>query len=314
MRLNVVFQMDALEQLKPKTDSSLALIEEGLWRGHQVYYYTPATLTWQEGHLKAYATSLEMKDLKISAVGPRQWVDLTQFDMLFIRQDPPFNMDYLTSTYLLDHLVDKVLMINDPQGIRQSPEKLLITHFADLMPPTLITRKLELIEDFRRQHQDIVIKPLYEFGGESVVRLIPGDHNLRPVLDLFNKAYPDQPWMIQKFLPQIFEGDRRLFLLEGKLIGGFSRVPMQDSIRSNNARGGTGSAVTLSPRDYEIAERLEPTLKKLGLLFVGIDLIGDNLTEINVTSPTGLRVLEQLSDLKIASIIWDKLEIKCKIV
>ena len=313
MSLNVVFQMDALEGLKTKTDSSLALIEEGLRRGHHIYYYVPATLTWQEGQLTSYMTSLGKDDHKISALGQGQWMDLKQFDMLFIRQDPPFNMDYLTSTYLLDHLSSKVLMINDPQGIRQSPEKLLITHFADLMPPTLITRHLDMIEDFKRQHQDIVIKPLYEFGGESVIRLLPKDQNLRPVLDLFEKAYPDQPWMIQKFLPQIYEGDRRLFLLEGKLIGGFSRIPMQDSIRSNNARGGKAEAVTLSARDHDIAQRLEPTLKKLGLIFVGIDLIGDYLTEINVTSPTGLRVLEQLSTIKIVSKIWDKLEIKCKI-
>ena len=312
--LNVVFQMDALEQLKPQTDSSLALIEEGIRRGHQLHYYTPSTLCWREGQLTSQVSSLAMIDEKIVEAGEKQWVDLTQFDLLFIRQDPPFNMDYLTSTYLLDHLIDKVVMINDPRGIRQSPEKLLITHFPDLMPPTLITRKLDMIEDFRRQHQDIVIKPLYEFGGESVVRLRPEDQNLNPIIELFEKAYPAQPWMIQKFLPQIFEGDRRLFLLEGKLIGGYSRLPMQDSIRSNNARGGKAVAVTLSARDHEIAERLEPTLKKLGLIFVGIDLIGDYLTEINVTSPTGIRVLDQLSDIKIASIIWDKLEIKCKIV
>ena len=314
MSLNIVFQMDALEHLNPKTDSSLALIEEGLRRGHRPCYYTPSSLTWQEGQLKAYVSPLDIKDQKIFSSNKAEWLDLEHFDLLFIRQDPPYDMDYITSTYLLDHLIGKVLMINDPHGIRQSPEKLLVTHFADLMPPTLITRKLEAIENFRKQYHDIVIKPLYEFGGESVVRLIPGDQNLRPILELFEKAYPDQPWMIQKFLPQIFEGDRRLFLLEGKLIGGYSRFPMQNSIRSNHVRGGKSEAITLSARDHEIAERLEPTLNKLGLIFVGIDLIGPYLTEINVTSPTGLRTLNQLDNINAASLIWDKLELKCKIV
>ncbi len=312
MSLRAVFQMDALPGLNPETDSSLALIEEGDRRGHSLYHYLPSTLTWQEGQLKARGSRLKVENSTFSLEKP-EWLVLDSFDLLFIRQDPPFNMAYITSTYLLDHLAKKVLMVNNPHGIRQSPEKILTTHFADLMPPTLITSQIKAIEAFQKQYKDVVIKPLYEFGGESVVRLTSQDQNLRPILELFEKAYPNQPWMIQKFLPEIFEGDRRLFLIDGELIGGYSRLPVRNSIRSNGARGGTTQPVTLSDRDYEIAARLKPCLQRLGLFFVGIDVIGSYLTEINVTSPTGLQMLKQLYSINVSSIIWDKLENKCKI-
>ena len=315
MSLRAIFQMDPLNQLNLERDSTVALIEEGHRRGHSLYHYTPSALGWREGHLQVRGAPLEKgKDDRLSlSSGSQELLDPETFDVLFIRQNPPFNLEYITTTYLLEHLSGKVLMVNDPQGIRQSPEKILITHFPDLMPPTLVTQETLDIQEFWREHQDIVIKPLYEFGGESVLRLKEGDHNLMPALELFRKAYPDQLWMVQKFLPEIFRGDRRLFLLEGRLMGGFMRVPPPHSIRSNAARGGTAIAYTPDARDEELCQRIGPTLDKLGLFFVGIDIIGSYLIEINVTSPTGLRILDQLYDMNSASLIWDMIEKKCKV-
>jgi glutathione synthase len=314
MSLRVVFQMDPLSCLNFQRDSTVALIEEGQRRGHEIYHYTPSTLSWREGHLRAWGAKLETgKSNQESLVsGASEHLELETFDTLFIRQDPPFDMGYITTTHLLDHLSGKVFMVNDPQGIRQSPEKILITHFPDLMPPTLITQEAPEIQDFLDQHHDVVMKPLYEFGGEGVLRLKKNDQNIMAAIDLFRKAYPHQPWMIQKFLPEILEGDHRLFLLDGELMAGYTRIPAHNSIRSNAARGGSATAYKPNARDQEICRHIGPILKKRGLFFVGIDIIGSYLIEINVTSPTGLRVLDRLYDMNSASLIWDALEKKSK--
>ena len=314
MTLRVAFQMDPLSSLDLEKDSTLALIEEGEGRGHQLYAYQPADLVWREGHVGAWGSPLKTRKGEgfPFSCGVSEFLRLEEFDILFIRQDPPFDIEYITATYLLEHLSGKVLMINDPYGLRQSPEKLLVTHFLALMAPTLVSQNESEILDFLAQHNTCVIKPLYGFGGEGVMRLTQDDPNTRPTLELFRRSYPRQPWVIQKFLPEILEGDRRLFLLDGEFMGAFNRIPPPHSIRSNTARGGLVRVHTPTARDLEICQQVGPLLKKLGLFFAGLDIIGSSLTEINVTSPTGLRLLDRLYSMKSSKLIWDKVEKKVK--
>jgi glutathione synthase len=314
--LRVIFQMDPLSCLNLQRDSTLALIEEAQNRNHEIYHYIPSALTWKNKHLWAWGSKFNPRKNKEDAfsLGTLEHLELDTFHILFIRQDPPFNMGYITLTYLLEHLTEKVLLVNNPQGILQSPEKLLTTHFPDLIPPTLITQNLSQTHHFLEEYQHIVIKPLYEFGGEGVLHFKKEDMNLAATLELFQKAYPEQPWIVQQFLPEILtEGDRRLFLVDGQLIGGYKRLPSRNSIRSNAAQGGSAAAYTPTSRDQEICEAIGPTLVKRGLFFVGIDIIGSYLIEINVTCPTGLRIMDQLYHMNSASLIWDILEEKVRV-
>ena len=322
MGLTVVFQMDPLETLNADQDSTIALAEIALKRGHTVYGYAPSQLSWRDNRLRARGQMLKLQDhgrLVIPSESKKDklsshsgiLVDLEACDVLFIRQEPPFDLEYITTTYLLDHLKGKVFMVNAPDGIRQSPEKLLVTHFADLMPPTLITQDEGEIEDFWACHGTIVIKPLYAFGGEAVFRLQKDDVNFSALLEMFQKAYPKQPWVVQKFLPEVYQGDRRLFLIDGRPVGGFVRIPGSNSIRSNMARGGRPIPYTLTDKDHAICDRLGPKLQELGLMLVGIDLIGEGfLMEINVTCPTGFRSFKELYGLSIGDLIWDSIEEK----
>jgi glutathione synthase len=236
---------------------------------------------------------------------------LDTFDVVLLRQDPPFDLAYITSTHMLERIQPKTLVVNDPAHVRNAPEKVFVTEFPDLMPPTLITRDLETIKKFRAEHGDIVMKPLYGKGGEAVFRLAPEDLNFGSLYDLFVVTFRE-PWVVQKFLPAVKEGDKRIILVDGEFAGAVNRVPAPDDLRSNMVRGGVPKATDLTKREREICARLGPALRERGLLFVGIDVIGDYLTEINVTSPTGIRSIKALGGADIAALIWDKIAEKRK--
>jgi glutathione synthase len=240
-------------------------------------------------------------------LGEPRRAELTAFDVVLLRQDPPFDLAYITSTHLLERLAPRTLVVNDPTQVRNAPEKLFVMEFPDLMPPTLITRDLAEIKAFRARHGDIVMKPLYGKGGEAVFRLAPQDLNFGSLYDLFAVTFRE-PWVVQKFLPAVRDGDKRIILVDGEFAGAVNRVPAEDDLRSNMVRGGVPAATDLTPREREICKRLGPSLRERGLLFVGIDVIGDYLTEINVTSPTGIRVIKTLGGADIAAMIWDKIE------
>jgi len=238
-------------------------------------------------------------------------VELTSFDVVLLRQDPPFDLAYISTTHMLERVQPKTLVVNDPAHVRNAPEKIFVTEFPDLMPPTLLTRDLEAIKAFRTEHGDIVMKPLYGKGGEAVFLLAKEDLNFGSLYDLFASMFRE-PWVVQKFLPDVKKGDKRIILVDGEFAGAVNRVPAADDLRSNMVRGGVPAATELTDREREICARLGPALRERGLLFVGIDVIGDYLTEINVTSPTGIRSVKNLGGADIAALIWDKIEEKRK--
>jgi glutathione synthase len=238
-------------------------------------------------------------------------VELTSFDVVLLRQDPPFDLAYISTTHMLERVQPKTLVVNDPAHVRNAPEKIFVTEFPDLMPPTLITRDLEAIKAFRIEHGDIVMKPLYGKGGEAVFLLAKEDLNFGSLYDLFTAMFREQ-WVVQKFLPAVKEGDKRIILVDGEFAGAVNRVPAADDLRSNMVRGGVPATTDLTDREREICTRLGPALRERGLLFVGIDVIGGYLTEINVTSPTGIRSVKNLGGADIAALIWDKIEEKRK--
>lgn len=308
MKLKVAFQMDPLPSLNYAADTTVALIFEAARRGYELYFYEPQQLTWSNHQVRAPLFPLSIDTaLKPPLILKAPEVrNLAEMDVIWVRQNPPFDLGYITNTYLLEGLSPTTLVLNAPQGIRNAPEKLLITKFAHLMPPTLITEDLQEITTFQEIHGDLVLKPLYEFGGAGVFYLNPGDVNLAVTMELMRKSYPHQPWMVQKFLPEVREGDKRLLLVDGDLIGGFSRVPAEQSIRSNLVRGGQGHPYQMTQKDQEICQELAPTLKEMGLFFVGLDIIGNYLTEINVTSPTGIHMLNKLNKMHVERLVWDK--------
>jgi len=311
MHLKVAVQMDPIERINIRGDSTFALMLEAQQRGHAVAYYTPDRLALTGGQLFATVNALTVRD-QIGdhfTLGEPRRAELAQFDVVLLRQDPPFDLAYVTSTHLLERIVPATLVVNDPAQVRNAPEKLFVMEFPDLMPPTLITRDLAEIKAFRVQHGDIVMKPLYGKGGEAVFRLAPEDLNFGSLYDLFAATFREQ-WVVQKFLPAVREGDKRIILVDGEFAGAVNRVPAPDDLRSNMVRGGAPKATDLTARERDICARLGPSLRERGLLFVGIDVIGGFLTEINVTSPTGIRSIRALGGPDVAAMIWDKIEAK----
>lgn len=313
MALNIAVQMDPIERIKIAGDSTFALLLEAQRRSYRLSYYTPDKLSLSEGRLYASVQALEVRDKAGDhfTLGEAKRTDLSSFDVILLRQDPPFDMHYITTTHLLEKLDPKTIIVNNPRSVRNAPEKMFVMEFGDLMPPTLITRDLDEIKAFRAVHKDIVMKPLYGKGGESVFRVAPGDLNFGSLYDLFSVTFREA-WVVQKFLPEVKDGDKRIILVDGEFAGAVNRVPAEGDLRSNMVRGGSPKKTDLSAREREICDRLGPELKKRGLLFTGIDVIAGWLTEINVTSPTGIRAIKNLGGPDVAAMIWDAIEKKRK--
>ncbi len=311
MSLNVAVQMDPIERINVRGDSTLALLLEAQNRGHKLAYYTPDRLAQRDGHIFAALQTLQVRDVVGDhfRLGEPRRRELTEFDVVLLRQDPPFDLAYITTTHMLERIHPRTLVVNDPAAVRNAPEKVLVTEFPDLMPPTLVTRDLAEIKAFRAEHNDIVMKPLYGYGGGAVFRIKQDDLNFGSLYDMFAATFREA-WVIQKFLPAVREGDKRIILVDGEYAGAVNRVPAADDLRSNMVRGGAPKATELTKREAEICKRIGPVFRERGLLFVGIDVIGDYLTEINVTSPTGLRAIKSLGGPDGAALIWDKIEAK----
>jgi glutathione synthase len=311
MSLRIAVQMDPIERIRVAGDSTFALLLEGERRGHAISYYTPERLAMIDGKVFATVQPLKVRDQERDhfTLGEGKRVELSAFDVVLMRQDPPFDLAYITATHLLERVQPKTLVVNDPAEVRNAPEKMFVNEFADLMPPTLITRDLAEIKGFRAEHGDVVMKPLYGNGGEAVFRVASEDINFGSLYDLFAKTFRE-PWVTQKYLAAVKEGDKRIILVDGEFAGAVNRVPAADDLRSNMVRGGVAKATELTAREREICERLKPELKKRKLLFAGIDVIGGLLTEINVTSPTGIRAVKKLGGPDIAALIWDAIERK----
>ena len=315
MPLRVAVQMDPIDRINIRGDSTFALLLEAQRRGHKLSYYTPDRLAQCGAEVFASVSPLSVRDEPGNhfTLGEGQRTNLAAFDVILLRQDPPFDLAYITTTHLLEQVHPRTLVVNDPAHVRNAPEKIFVMQFADLMPPTLITRDLAEIKAFREEHGDIVMKPLYGNGGAAVFRLTQEDLNFGSLYDLFAATFREQ-WMVQKFLPAVKHGDKRIILVDGKFAGAVNRVPAPDDLRSNMVRGGAAQSTNLTPREREICERLGPALRERGLIFVGIDVIDGNLTEINVTSPTGIRAIKNLGGPDIASAIWDCIENRRKAV
>ncbi|KAB2915846.1 MAG: glutathione synthase [Hyphomicrobiaceae bacterium] len=313
MSLKVACQMDPIDRIDIRGDSTFALLLEAQRRGHALFYYTPPNLSLLGGRLIAHGETLTVED-KIGShykLSDERTVDLADCDVVLLRQDPPFDMAYITTTHLLERIHPKTLVVNDPASVRNAPEKVFVLDFLDLMPPTLVTRNPEDVKRFRAEHKDIILKPLYGNGGASVFRITPSDTNLNSLIELFQTVFRE-PFMVQQYRPEVRAGDKRIILVDGELVGAINRVPAADETRSNMHVGGVAQPVELTARDREICSRLGPELKKRGLLFTGIDVIGNYLTEINVTSPTGIRQVKAFGGPDIAALIWDAIEMKVK--
>jgi len=311
MSLDIAVQMDPIERINIRGDSTFALLLEAQRRGHSIVYYTPDRLALRGGRLFATVQPLEVRDREgdhFSLGAPRR-AELAEFDAVLLRQDPPFDLAYITTTYLLERIHPQTLVVNDPREVRNAPEKMFVMEFPDLMPPTLITRDLAEIKAFRAEHGDIVMKPLYGKGGEAVFRLAQEDLNFGSLYDLFAVTFREA-WVVQKFLPAVRAGDKRIILVDGEFAGAVNRVPAPDDLRSNMVRGGVPKATNLTARERDICAAIGPALRQRGLLFVGIDVIDGYLTEINVTSPTGIRAVKGLGGPDVAAMIWDKIEAK----
>ena len=309
MPLRIACQMDPIDRIDILGDSTFAMLLEAQQRGHDLFYYTPPNLTLDGKHLVARGHTLAVEDKAGDhyRLSDHRRVDLAEWDVVLLRQDPPFDLGYITTTHLLERIHPKTLVVNDPAHVRNAPEKVWVLEFQDLMPPTMVTRNLEDVRDFRTRHKDIIIKPLYGNGGTSVFRIQPGDSNLNSLVELFQTVFRE-PFMVQQYRPEVRAGDKRIILIEGEVAGAINRVPAEGETRSNMHVGGTPTPTDLTPRDLEICARLGPYLKERGLIFVGIDVIGPYLTEINVTSPTGIRQVKAFGGNDIASMIWDAIE------
>jgi glutathione synthase len=311
MPLRVAVQMDPLERINIAGDSTFAIMLKAQEHGHTLYHYTPDALSWAEGRLwtMGYPVTVQRVAGDHYRSGEPQIVDLGRdVDVVLMRQDPPFDLGYITATHLLERIQSETLVVNDPASVRNAPEKLWVLDFAQFMPPTAITRSLGLTRKFLAEHGEIVIKPLHGFAGGSVFRIGSDGRNLASLMELFNKAYRE-PHVVQKFLPEIAEGDKRIVLIDGEVAGAINRVPGEGEIRSNLAVGGTAAKTELTAREEEICAALAPELRKRGLLFVGIDVIGGQwLTEINVTSPTGIVAIDALNGTDTPALIWAAIE------
>ena len=311
MALQVAVQMDPIATINITGDSTFALLLEAQRRGHKLHFFTPDKLSLLGTHVVAMTQALAVRDVKGDhfTLGEPALTNLEEVDVVLLRQDPPFDLGYITSTHLLERIHPRTLVVNDPASVRNAPEKLFVMNYPQLMPATLVSRDRAAIEAFREEHGDVVMKPLYGNGGAAVFKVARRDPNFGSLFDLFTVTFRE-PWVIQKFLPQVSEGDKRIILVDGVAMGAVNRVPQGDDIRSNMVRGGAAQATDLSPREKEICAAIGPTLKKLGLIFTGIDVIHGNLTEINVTSPTGLRAIKRLGGPDLAAAIWDVIEAK----
>jgi glutathione synthase len=310
MPLTVAVQMDPIEKINIAGDSTFALLLEAQARGHSILYYTPDRLSMLGERVIARAQPLSVRDLVGDhfTLGEAREVDLGgEVDVVLLRQDPPFDLAYVTTTHLLERIHPRTLVVNDPASVRDAPEKLFVMNFPELMPPTLITRDRARIEAFRAEHGEVVMKPLYGNGGAAVFKVGVRDPNFGSLYDLFATTFRE-PWVVQRFLPQVSEGDKRIILVDGTAMGAVNRVPAENDIRSNMVRGGAARETDFTPREREICAKIGPELKKRGLIFVGIDVIDGNLTEINVTSPTGVRAIKRLGGPDLAVAIWDAIE------
>ena len=307
--LEIAVQMDPLERINFAGNSTFAMMLEAKRRGYRLWFYTPDRLSLRGQRLSATAQAIDVFDdpTRYYQLGESRELDLSSVDVVLLRQDPPFDLAYITSTHFLEKIQSNVLVVNDPGHVRNSPEKVFVMEFSDLMPPTLITRDKAAIERFRAEHGEVVMKPLYGHGGASVFKVAQRDQNFGSLFDLFHTTFRE-PWVVQRFLPQVATGDKRILLVDGEALGAINRIPADDDIRSNMVRGGAAAQTQLTDREVEICARLGPALRQRGLLFVGIDVIDGYLTEINVTSPTGLRALSRLGGPHLAAPIFDAIE------
>jgi len=306
MPLKVAVQMDHISTISIAGDSTFAMLLEAQRRGHELHHYTPDQLSMRDGVVTARTEPLQVRDVAgdhFDLGAPRR-TDMTDFDVVLLRQDPPFDLAYITTTHLLERIHPATLVVNHPGEVRNAPEKILVTEFTDLMPPTLITRDIEEIRQFRADHGDIVVKPLYGHGGQMVFRLKADDQNFGSLTDLFAETYREA-WVVQKYLDDVRAGDKRIILIDGKAAGAINRIPAEDDLRSNMVQGGRAEVTQLTAREQEICDRIGPTLRQRDLMFVGIDVIGNWMTEINVTSPTGIRAIANHGGPDIAALIWD---------
>ncbi|MEM7425825.1 MAG: glutathione synthase [Pseudomonadota bacterium] len=309
MALKAAIQMDPISAIDIAGDSSFALLLEAQARGHEIFYYEPSRLAIREGGLTALGHTLEVRDVAGDhfTLSDERREDLSSCDVLLMRQDPPFDMNYITATHLLEQIHPKTLVVNDPAEVRNAPEKIFILDFPQFMPPTLITKDPDEIKAFRHEHGDIILKPLYGNGGAGVFQLPSEDQNLNSLLEMFDAAFRE-PYIAQKYLPEVRKGDKRIILVDGQPAGAINRVPAEGESRSNMHVGGRAEPIGMTDREHEICEALGPELSRRGLIFVGIDVIGDYLTEINVTSPTGIREVKKFGGNDIAAMIWDAVE------
>jgi len=309
MSLKVAIQMDPIGPIDINADSSFRIAEEAQARGHQLFYYTPDKLSYREGRILARGWPLTVRRVEGDhfELGAEQEVDLSDWDVVWLRQDPPFDMSYITTTHLLDMIHPETLVVNDPFWVRNYPEKLLVLSFPELTPPTMIARDLETLKNFREDHGDVILKPLYGNGGAGVFKLSQSDSNLASLHELFS-GVNREPLIMQKFLPDVSKGDKRVILIDGEPVGAINRVPAAGETRSNMHVGGRPEKVELTERDREICAAIGPLLREKGQIFVGIDVIGDWLTEINVTSPTGIQELERFDGTNVAEKIWQAIE------
>jgi len=307
--MKVAIQMDPIDSIDIDADSTFRLAEEAQLRGAELFYYHPDGLAWDQGRVTARGWPLEVRREYGNhfTLGDVQTVDLAGFDVVWLRQDPPFDMGYITTTHILDQIGGKTLVVNDPFWVRNYPEKLLVLQFPDLTPPTMIARDLDAIKGFRAQHGDMILKPLYGNGGAGVFRLTPEDRNLASLHELFTENSPE-PLIAQKFIPDVSNGDKRIILVDGEPVGAINRVPPEGETRSNMHVGGRAEKIGLTARDQDICAAIGPLLREKGQVFVGIDVIGDYLTEINVTSPTGIQELDRFDGINVSALIWDAID------
>ena len=309
MSLNVAIQMDPIDSIDIVGDSTFVLALEAQRRGHSLHYYLPQALTYRDGKVTARSQPLTVRREAGNHfdLGESEQVNLARMDVVLMRQDPPFDMAYITATHLLEQIHPETLVVNDPAEVRNAPEKIFVTRFPELMPPTLITSSREEILEFRAEYKDIIVKPLYGNGGAGVFHIKPGDENLSALLELFADLYRE-PIIVQRYQPEVREGDKRIILVDGVAVGATNRVPQEGEARSNMHVGGRPKPTTLTRREQEICDAIGPELKARGQIFVGIDVIGDYLTEINVTSPTGLQEVNRFDNVCLEATIWDAIE------
>ncbi|MHB1109904.1 MAG: glutathione synthase [Devosia sp.] len=310
MPLKIAVQMDPIASINPLGDSTFALMLEAQSRGHSIVYYTPDSLALRDNHVSASVAPITVVDRPRGehfSLGEEARTDLSAYDVVLMRQDPPFDMSYITLSHMLERIHPKTFVVNPPAAVRNAPEKILVTEFPALMPPTLITRDRRLIYEFRQEHGNIILKPLYGNGGAGVFFIQEGDHNLAALIELFEQNFRE-PFMVQRYLPEVRQGDKRIILVDGEPVAGLNRVPAEGEARSNMHVGGRPELSDLTHREREICAAIGPSLKERDMIFVGIDVIGGYLTEINVTSPTGIREVKRFGGPDIAVMIWDAIE------